>query len=293
MTARPASRWLVVLACLAVAGCRDSRRAGTDVPLPGAPHPRIVSFSPALTQILYDMGLGAHVVGVTRLCPVPEARTKPVVGDRKAVSTETILNVEPDVVVIQQNPDDFGALRRVMPAVRIEHFSIKSLDAIAAAVARMGRIAGRDDLGARCRERFRGELESIRERTAGRDRPKVVFLIEFDRQATAGRGTFVGEMIELAGGTNAAAAKYDRWANISNEAVVALAPDVLVCQTDPGKASAAMDHWRQLGGIPAVRAGRVHVVTDPGWTIPSTRSSRFAARLAEMIHPAAAAEGAP
>jgi len=290
MTARAARHWLVALAAVAAVGCREAAPA---VPVPDAARPRIVSFSPALTQILYDMGLGAHVVGVTRFCPVPAARTKPVVGGRRTVSTEVILNVEPDVVVIQQNPDDFGALRRVRPGVRIEHFSIKSLDDIAAAIGRLGRIAGRDELADRCRERFRRELATIRRRAARRDRPKVVFLIAFDRHAAAGRGTFVGEMIELAGGTNAAAAKYDRWANISNEAVVALAPDVLVCQTDPAKAAAAMSHWRRLADVPAVRAGRVHVVTETGWTIPSTRSAAFAAKLAKMIHPGAAPEARP
>ncbi len=271
---------------LPVAGCRKAPRVRD-----GAPHPRIVTHSPALTQSVFDMGLGDHVVGVTKFCRLPDGEQRVVVGDRLA-SAEVILNVRPDVVLIQQNPDDFIGLRNADPDVAIEHFTIDRLDDIAAAIERIGRIVGDEELGRRHRKRFERSLESIREHAAGRNRPRVMFVFGCDRPQTHGRGTFIGDMIVLAGGVNAAAEKYDRWAFVSNEGIIALAPDVLICQVlQPGEADAAREHWRQLASLPAVRAGRVHVVTDSRWTIPSTLSASFAAKLADMIHPASAGEG--
>jgi len=270
------------LAALPAAGCSD----GGTPPRPAGANPRVVSFSPALTQILCDMGLADRLVGVTTFCPQPSGRTVPIVGDRMTVSTEAVLNVDPDVVLIQQNPQDFAALRSVKPGVRIEHFTIETLANIASAIQRAGELAGRDDLGRDCRSRFEAELDAVRVRVTELPRPRVAFLYGFDGPAVAGKGTFLDEMIELAGGTNAAAEKYDRWANISNEGVLALSPEVLVCLVEPGTESAAREHWRRLADVPAVASGRVHVVTDRNWTIPSTRSSALAAALADMLHPA-------
>jgi len=85
---------------VAISGCSNRSEQSEK----GANHPRIVSFAPSLTQILFDMGLSRNIVGVTRWCVLPKGVSKPIVGDRFHVNTEAILNVDPDIILIQQNP---------------------------------------------------------------------------------------------------------------------------------------------------------------------------------------------
>jgi len=100
-------------------------------------------------------------------------------------------------------------------------------------------------------------------------------------------------MIELAGGTNAAAAAgYSGWKTLNRENIQAMAPEVLICQVSAGQARAAAKYWRTLSDLPAVRADRVYSVTDSKWTVPSIWSAEFAERLVAMIHPEIQREGA-
>ena len=250
-----------------------------------ANHPRIVSFAPSLTQILFDMGLGKNIVGVTRWCVLPKGVSKPIVGDRFHVNTEAILNVKPDIILIQQNPQDFGALKKIKPNVKIYHFTINTLEDIASAIERIGKIVGNVELGRRRRKEFEDKLESVRRSVAGLKKVRVVFLDGFERPMVHGKGTFIGEMIELAGGINASAEKYNGWAMVSNEAIIALRPDVLICLVNPSQVVQARKHWSTLTDIPAVRNGKVFILTDRRWSIPSTLSAKFTEQLARMIHP--------
>ncbi len=276
------TRYLLILpaAVLLLAGCRK------ETPLPQAQRPRIVSFSPALTQIVFDMGLGGHVVGVTRYCRPPAGESRPVVGDAFNVSGEAILALRPEVILIQQDPKTFEGLRRRDPSIRIEHFDIETLADIASAMERIGRIAGRAELGSDRKSQFLAELESVRARAPAGRRVRVLFTDGHEPPLVAGKGTFIHQMIELAGGVNAAA-DYKGWVNLNKEAIQAAAPDVLICRTEAGREEAVKARWMGLPNLPAARTGRVYMVTDRDWTIPSARMAKLARRLSEMMHPPA------
>jgi iron complex transport system substrate-binding protein len=287
MNSAAARRWTVVLAmALLPAGCND------EAPLPDAAHPRIVSNSPALTQMLFDMGLGDHVVGVTTQCELPAGQTRPTVGAAIDIDAEAILSLQPHVVLTQTKLDRFQAVQNVAPEIRFEHFRFDSLSDIAAALQRIGEIAGCPEVGKAARGDFEAKLDAIRRRVAGRPRPRVMFVYGHDRPATSGRNTFVDDMIGLAGGVNVAAEQYDGWKKVNVEQVLVLKPDVLICQTDAGEEARSRKAWLSLTGLPAADSGRVYVVTDRHLTIPSTRSAGLAADIAAMLHPQAdTAEG--
>jgi len=292
---RMARRWAMIAAvALLPVSCSD------ELPLPDTPHPRIVSNSPALTQMLFDMGLGDHVVGVTTQCELPEGQTRPTVGAAIDIDEDAILSLQPHVVLTQTQLGRFRAVQNVAPDIRFEHFRIETLADIASSLQRIGEIAGHPDVGAAARADFEAKLDAIRRRVAGRPRPRVMFVYGHDRPATSGRNTFVHDMIGLAGGINAAAERYDgwknvnveQWKNVNVEQILVLNPEVLICQTDAAEAEKVREAWLGLTGLPAARNQRVYVVTDRHLTIPSMRSASFAADVAAMIHPEAdAAEG--
>jgi iron complex transport system substrate-binding protein len=250
-----------------------------------APPPRIVSFCPALTTMLFDMGLGGHVVGVTTQDALPAGVARPVVGDAFSVNAEAVLSARPDILVTNINVQHFAAVRKLDPNIRIEHFTLETLDDVGEALERIATIAGKPQKGQDARKTFQDALERVRQRVAGKPRPKVLFLTDFQNLGTAGRGTFIDQMIQVAGGVNVAE-KYTGWTTMTAEGILAAAPEVLICQVAAGaEAERAMTFFQGLKDLPAVQAGRVHLVTDRRWTIPSAVLASFTAELADMIHP--------
>jgi ABC-type hemin transport system substrate-binding protein len=253
-----------------------------------------VTFSPALTQIVFDMGLGEHVVAVERHSILPAGLQRVSLGDVRHIEPEAILAAEPDILLVQMRLDQFESVRRLRPDLRIEHFEIETLADIRRAVERIGRLVGKADLGRRRAERFQQQLEAVRRRARGRARPRVLFVIGYEKPAVAGKGTFIDDLVGLCGGVNAGdpGRPHKRWRTVDLEEILAAAPEVIVCQADPARREAARQYWLARGELPAARAGRVHVVTDSRWTIPSTFSAEIARRLAGLIHPPAG-EGPP
>jgi len=273
-----------VVAIVATIGTGDGRAGATGA------SPRVVTFSPALTRIVFDMGLGDHVVGVTRLCRLPPGEDRPRVGDAFGVNAEAVLSVRPDLLLVQSSSlARFQGIRQIDPHVRIEGFVIETLADLQDAIARIGRLLGREDLSRRALERFRRKLREVSRQVAGRPRPRVLFVMGTDRPAVAGKETFIHEMIELAGGVDAAEdiPGRARYRQTHIDAIVAAAPEVLICQVSaPSRAEAARKYWLRWEQLPAARQGRVFVVSDPDWSIPSTRTADLVETLAEMIHAA-------
>jgi iron complex transport system permease protein len=277
-------------AAAAFSPAADSRA----IPRPEAPRPRIVSFSPALTRIIFDMGLGDHVVGVTRLCRLPEDVERVRLGDAYTINAELILSAAPDLILAQTSPDKFRGVVDVDPAVRVVQIKLETLADISAAVEQIGMLTGRGEQAEKARAEFLAALEAVRARVAGRPRPRVIFVIGTDRPIAAGAGNFVADLIETAGGVNAGAdiPGRTRWRRTTAEAIVDAAPDILICQNLEKAGSEQVGaYWLKWQDLPAARNRRVYVVDAADWSIPSTRLAELADRLAQVIQPAPAATG--
>jgi iron complex transport system substrate-binding protein len=248
-----------------------------------------VSYSPAITEILFDMGLGDHIVGVTGQDILPPGQTRQVVGDRFQVYTESILAAEPELLLIQQDPKDFQATRRMRPQLAIESIRLESLADIATTIDRLGELTRRPDLAVRVKGDFQAALDAVRKRVGGLPRPRVLFTTDYERPFVAAGGTFVHDLIELAGGRNVGVDIPGQtvWRSATVEGILKAAPDVLICQVEPGREAAAIEYWRKLPGLPAARDKRIYAVADRHWSIPSTRLAGIARQLADMIHPEA------
>jgi len=279
-----AALFFILAGAMLLPGCRK------PLPRPDAPHPRLVSFSPAITQMLFDIGLGEHVVGVTSQCILPPGQHRTVVGDALQVDDEAILAAKPDVLLVQMKTDEFRSLRRVDPKIRIEHFTIESLKDIEAAIERLGQIVGNPDalrLAAEAKTRFADRLDAIRRRASGKPRPRVLFAEGYENPLVPGAGTFIDEMITLAGGLNAARTDkpHPPWRSMDIEGIILGAPEVLICRVKAAQRQAARNYWLAVPNLPAAGSGNIFIVTDRRWTIPSGHSVIIAEKLARMIHP--------
>jgi iron complex transport system substrate-binding protein len=172
------------------------------------------------------------------------------------------------------------------------------MDQLLAAIETIGRETGREDAARVLVGHIQGDLAAVRERVRGLARPKTLFafpmMVGSMQMGVAGRGTFVDDLINVAGGENAYPDRAD-WPEISPERVIALAPEVVVVNaTDdsaaPDRVEAIRRAWNRWTSIPAVAHDRVNVLTQPYLTIPGPRVGQAARLLAQTLHPEAFGE---
>jgi len=247
---------------------------------------RVVSFSPAITQMMFDMGLSEQVVGVTRLCELPAGAERPRVGDALSFNSEAILAVRPDVILTQTAAAKFQGVLDVDSHVKVVPLSIESLSDIPAAMLKIGQELGCEKVARRKADAFNRAIQAVEQRIRILPRKRTIFVMGTDRPTAAGEGTFVADMIAAAGGVNVGAAISGQtiWRPAQIEAVIAARPDVLICQVSPGREAAAKAYWMQWKDIPAATVGQVYVVSDPDWSIPGPNLARLLPKLAAMIH---------
>jgi ABC-type Fe3+-hydroxamate transport system substrate-binding protein len=181
----------------------------------------------------------------------------------------------------------FRAVREIKPGFRSEALPMTTLADVRSAIRRIGEIAECPDAADAALKRFDGKIERVRKRVASLGRPRVLFASDYHRPLVAGPDNFTHDLIEIAGGVNCGVEiRGPRpWRRAGLEAILSARPDVLLCEVSAGEAEAARKHWLALNDLPAARSGRVFIVTDRRWTIPSTHLADLAQELADMIHP--------
>jgi iron complex transport system substrate-binding protein len=253
-----------------------------------APIPqRIVSLTPALTEILFAVGAGDRVVGVTRYCDFPpEARSKPKVGGYVNPSVESVLALKPDLVLVTPGPGNRDAAMAMSRAgLRLEIVPAETLEESLAAIETVGDLVGDGATGRKLSASVRARLAAVVNRVAGSPRVRTLFCLQTDPIIAAGRDTLPSQLLELAGGTNVVqSARYPR---LDIEAVAGAKPDVILqARMDlvSGDAHNEDAFWKRWSSIPAVARGPVVVLPDEVTLRPGPRVADAAEELAEILH---------
>jgi iron complex transport system substrate-binding protein len=263
------------------------RRAGR-----GGPARRVVSLGPNATEILFALGAGHVVVGVSRYDDFPpEVATLPRVGGMLDPSFEAIVALRPDAVVGARGPVNRAVLDRLEAmGVRTLFPSVESVAEIDAAIGLFAALVGASDRAAPLRARITARIEQVRAAVRGRAAPGVLAVFGQRPISVAGPGSFVDELLTLAGGRNVVRSG-PRWPTLALEAVLELAPEVVLDLTSMEGHGTLRDAWRGYTAIPAVRDGRVVRLDDPMLMRPGPRVGEALAVYARAIHPGLVVRG--
>ena len=267
-----------------------------SVTLSRAPQ-RIVSLAPSTTESLFAIGLAQRVVGVTNFCNYPEAaKAKPKVGGYVNLSVEKIVSLSPDLVVGTRGPslDAVKQLRDL--GVKVFMFDTETLGQVLGSVSTLGRLTGHTAQAAQVVGAFESTIASIQKRLGDLSedqKPRVYFGSYKPPFFSPGTGTFLHDLVVLAGGRNIAAGAPIRWPQLSMEQIVAKNPDIIVCAFQPGKGmwvegNTAGDRFRERREwqqVNAVRNGRIHVANDDMFLRPTPRLRLALEMLAAWFHP--------
>ena len=292
--------WIGVALCVSLAACRDGDKAATAQsgryrfgPAPGPVPQRIVSLAPNMTEILFALGVGARVVGVTRFCDYPaSAKTLPKVGGFLDVNVEVVASLRPALVVGVPNATNRQALERLgeldMPVALWEAHTLKDVYRV---IRELGVIVGEAAKGARLVASMRARVAAVQQRVAGLPRPKVLFTYGRDPLIVAGPATFAGELIALAGGVNVVREPELRYRAYSIERVLREGPQVIVDSSvmnaaEPAAGQADLNaRWSRFASLPAVRTSRLHWADPQLFARPGPRLVEALEALAALLHP--------
>ena len=256
---------------------------------------RIISLVPAVTEMLFAIGAGDAVVGVSSYDRFPpEVSALPSVGALVDPDFERILSLRPDLVVVYGTQDDLiGRLGRARIAVF--PYVHAGLADVTGTIRRVGARVDRTAQAETVARRVETGIEAIRRRVAGRPRLRTAIVIEREHgtlrgiYASGGIG-FMHDLLDVAGGTNVFADVTRQAVQVTVEPLLARRPDVILeirpaAGWTPAAASRERLVWSGLPSLPAVRAGRIHILTDDRLSIPGPRVADAARLIADALHP--------
>ncbi len=248
---------------------------------------RVVSLAPNITEMLFAIGAGDSVVGVTDWCDYPpEARTRTRVGDASP-NLEAILALRPDLVlgVATVRDDTLETLRRLkIPLFTME---ARSLERVYAHMQTLGRMLDRVREANVLVSAMRADVQAIVEKTGSVPKPRVLYVLYRQPFITVGPGSFIHQLLELSGADNVAKDADDPYPRLSMEVVLRKDPEILLFPSVGGTGSpeSELAEWTQWNTISAVKNNRLHFVP---WTLvsrPGPRIVQGLSALARVIHP--------
>jgi iron complex transport system substrate-binding protein len=255
---------------------------GRLVAINGTPQ-RIISLAPSNTEILFALGLGDKVVGVTDWCDYPpEALEKEKVGSYDTPDTEKIVALNPDLILVA-----YGTTMDVinnLVGLGLTVFGIKTtdLDDLLNDIRTIGEITDKELEAYALTSEMESKIEAIADATSElEERPRVFYIVWHDPLWTAGSGTFIHELIEKAGGVNICQ-NITGYTTISIEEIVARNPEVII--TSEWSYDWAINAT-ELASTNASQTDRIYQGDDDLVQRPSPRLVEGLEWFAHFIHP--------
>lgn len=245
---------------------------------------RIISLNPATTEMLFAIGAGSRVIGRTTWDSYPDsARLAPDMGPGLRPNIEVVVAAKPDLVVLYASADNRPAVDRLR-SLGIVTLALKndSIGDFARTLRLLAIVTGDSTRAAMVTDSVHATLERVRAATAGRGRTRAFWYIWDSPLITIGRGSFMSELLDIAGAANL----YDDVAKpsltVTLEDVVRRNPDVVIAGPDGTKNLRGDARWNAL---PAVKAGRIIIADTALVGRPSVRLGEAAVSLARALHP--------
>lgn len=280
---------LIVAATIAVSASAQISLVddlGRNVTL-ASPAKRIISLAPSITETLFAIGAGGRIAGVTDFCNHPaEAAIKQRVGGVINPNIETIVSLKPDLIILSMEGnvrDDFTKLVEFGIPVMVSN--PRNLDGIYHSISQLGVLTGRIQEAEALVSSLRERATVVATQAAARQKRSLLMFVSLEPVIVAGSGTFIAELIALAGGRNAAADAPSTYPLYSREAVLKDNPDVLIFLADVLSSPAGLtDRYPEWSSLKALRRKQVHTINADIVSRPGPRAVEALEILFTLIH---------
>ena len=257
----------------------------------------IVSTAPSFTEVLFALGVGERVVAVSQYCHFPrEVDRLPRVGSYLQPNIEAIARLRPELVLVHAEQKQAVAQLRAL-GLKVLILRNTSLEDTFGSIRAIADAVGDGARGAKLEGELRSRLAAVEKQAAGQPRRTLLFVVgrtpgRLEGMIAAGKGSFLNELIRIAGGRNVLADSPVAYPRISIEAVLRLDPDVIVDMGDmsvtsgvtPQHIRSVLNLWEaQSGLVRAAAKGNVHAVAADIFVVPGPRVVEAAEAFAKMM----------
>jgi iron complex transport system substrate-binding protein len=285
----------ILLACgLPIMAKTVEDQLGREIRVPDDPK-RIIALAPSITEIIFALGQQDRLKGTTQFSNYPaEAAKLPKVGSYVRLDLERIVALNPDLCIAIKDGNPKGIIDRLQ-SLNIPVFAVnpRNLESMMQTIQKIGSILNASQKANTLVKDMRSRIQQVDALVSRIDRrPRVFIQIGISPIISAGRNTFIHELVVRAGGINVAAGNR-AYPHFSREQVFALAPDVLIITSmaRSGAFEKAKADWNRLSHMPAVREKRIYTVNSDVFDRPSPRLLDALEILTRLLHPKLFKEG--
>jgi iron complex transport system substrate-binding protein len=245
---------------------------------------RVVSVAPNLTELMYKLDAGDKLVGRSDYCDYPEEVSEiESVGSLYTPDIEAIVALEPDLVIVSTHFDEENTKKLEelnIPVITL--YEENNVEGVYDMITTLGTAINRNSEAASCVEEMQDTIKEVTDAVEGLDSPSVYYVVGFGEYGdfTAGGDTFIGGLIELAGGDNIAK-DVSGW-SITLEEIVEADPSIIVISEDSKDAFMSDDNYADLT---AVKEGNVYTIDTNLLDRQGYRNAEGVRALAEIFHP--------
>lgn len=250
------------------------------------PASRIVTLSPHITELLFEIGAGDRIIAASEFSNYPEAaRALDTIGGYNSFNLEKLVTLAPDLVIAWgagNSERDIARLQAMGYAVYVD--DPRSLGDIPRTLRDLARLAGEDAAGEEAAQRFSAGLEAIAATLPGRAyRPSVFYEIWHDPLQTLNGEHLVSEIIGFCGGDNVFAGERVLAPVVNIESVILADPDIIVASGDSESPPAWLAAWQQFPDMRAVRNGRIYSIPPDHLQRHTSRVLLGVRRMCEIL----------
>lgn len=260
--------------------------AGRRVSLP-AKVDRVVSLAPNLTEIVFAVGAGNRLVGRTSYCDFPpEAKAVAEVGDTLHPSLERIIALKPQVVLVS-TASQLEVFTQQLKGQNIAVFVTDphDLEGVFHSIEQIGEIVGEKDPAKLLVQKLRERTSAVEQAVKQKQPVRVFYQVSGEPLYTAGKDSFVTDLMRRAGAASVTADVPGAWPKYSNESALAARPEAIILPTGGSMGAANANVAEALRQSPAVLQGRVYKINDDHLARPGPRSVDGLEEMVRALHP--------
>jgi iron complex transport system substrate-binding protein len=260
--------------------------AGRRVSLPANVN-RVISLAPNLTEIVFAVGGGDRLVGRTSYCDYPpEAKSVAEVGDTLHPSLERIISLKPQVVLIS-TASQLEVFTQQLENQNIAVFVTDphDLDGVFRTIEQIGEILGKTDQAATLIQSLRRRTNTVQDAVKQKPPVRVFYQLSAEPLYTAGRDSFVTDLMRRAGAISVTGDIPGAWPKFSSESALASKPEAIILPTGGSMGTGNSTVAEALRQSPAVQQGRVYKINDDHLVRPGPRAIDGLEEMARALHP--------
>ena len=284
---RVAAGILCILLGVSFASCEKKgklKAAEKDNPV----YTRIVSLSPAGTEILCAVGAIDQIVARTDFCDFPEAvKEKPSVGgfSGETLSVETILCYKPDFVYGTAGIHDSVTQLLEQAGVPVYLSKVNSVDDVLNEICVIGSLTGHSEEGLECYKKIKAVFAEVNSLVKNEEKHTVYYEVWNSPYMSIGSKSYISGLVEAAGGINVFSDVNEEYPLVSEEAVVTRAPEIIIIPDMNGESKKSIESRHGWTVIPAVKKGNIYFAESNVFSRPGPRMTEALVSIAQMIHP--------